>query len=109
MEGKQVKACSLCGETNHNKRTCPQKPIEDTSVRENYIEEEITISPKKDIFINDLLDRESYDIPSGIFETWLHTYRPCPLREVRYVIDKGLSKDSILLYLKLSKDIDIYY
>ena len=110
MEGKQIKACSLCGETDHNKRTCPQKPIDDIFVRKDtYITEEIDINPKKEYLIRDLVDREAYDINEDLFRNWLILKRPIQLKEVRYVIDKGLNKGSILLYLKLAKDIDNYY
>ena len=110
------KKCSLCGETDHNKRTCPQKPIEDTFIREDYIEEAIDVSPKKEVFINDLLDRESYDIPCDLFKHWLNNRntslnnrKPCQLKEVRYVLDKGLNKESVKLYLELVSDIEDLY
>jgi len=110
MEGKKSMKCSLCGEGDHNKRTCPQKTIEDTFIREcNYIEESIEINPKKELFIQDLLDRDAYDIEADIFEVWLHNNRPCKLKEVRYTMDKGLNKDSVILYLRIVKDINIYY
>jgi len=113
MEGKKVIKCSLCGETTHNKRTCPQKPIDDIFKRdgtsEEYIEESVTILPRKDILINDLLDKQAYDIDSDIFEVWLHTKRPCLLKEVKYTMDTGLNKESVMLYLRIVGDIDAYY
>jgi len=110
MEAKKIIKCSLCGETDHNKRTCPQKPIEDTFIREgDYVEESIEINLKKTLFIQDLLDREAYDIETDIFEVWLHNNRPCKLKEVRYVMDKGLNKDTVILYIRSVKDINIYY
>ena len=53
-----AKHCSLCGGIGHNKRSCPTKEIDDTSVRtqanavDNAVDsdsdfEEITISEKK--------------------------------------------------------------
>ena len=116
MESKKLIKCSLCGEIDHNKRTCPLKPIEDTTIRgynrpkgENYIEEEIEISSKKEYLILDLLDKESYDINTDLFKHWLQFRRPIQLKELRYVMDKGLSKDSIKLYIELANDIDSYY
>jgi hypothetical protein len=110
MEGKPIKTCSLCGETDHNKRTCPQKHIEDTFVREEtYITEEVIINPKKESLIQDLLDRDAYDIDEDLFLDWLHLRRPIKLKELRYTMDRGLTKNSIQLYLKLAKDIDDYY
>ena len=40
---KRSYRCSQCGEKDHNKRTCPHKPIEDTFIREDdtYVIEEI--------------------------------------------------------------------
>jgi len=108
MEGKKVKSCSICGETTHNRRTCPQKPIDDIFVRENE-QEVIDISDNKKALIRHLLERESYEIEPDIFEIWLHNNRPCPLKEVRYVMDKGLNKDSIMLYLRIAGSIDSYY
>ena len=125
MDKKQNK-CSLCGDITHNKRTCPTKPIEDTFVRgdfkkygggeskvestkEEYIEEKIHISPKKEQFIADLAKREEWDIEPSIFKMWLFTRRPCPLKEVRYVMDQGFSKPSIQLYLDICTDINELY
>lgn len=104
---KKKTTCSICGKIGHNKTTCPNKPIEDT--RETYIEEEIIIEPRKDKLILDLLDRESYDIKGSIFKQWLFNKRPCKLKEVRYILDKGLHTESIKLYLELINDINEYY
>jgi len=111
MDSKKVIKCSLCSETTHNKRTCPHKPIDDTFIRNDgeYIEESVTITPNKDILIKDLLDKQSYDIGSDIFEIWLHNNRPCLLKEIKYTMDRGLSNDSIMLYLRIIADIDTYY
>jgi len=116
MESKKAIRCSLCGAMDHNKRTCPQKHIEDTFARGDnrlkqcdYIEEEIEINSKKESFIRDLLDKESYDITNDLFKNWLQSRRPIQLKELRYVMDKGLSKDSIKLYLELANEIDSYY
>jgi len=109
MERKRQIQCSLCGETDHNKRSCPKKPIEDTYVKDNnYITEEVIIHPKKDHFIRDLLDRDAYDIEIDLFRYWLQD-RPILLKELKYVIDKGLSNDSLKLYIELAKDINSYY
>ena len=108
MEGKHH--CSICGENDHNKRTCPNKPISDVSIkRDSFINEEITISKKKEQFINDLLDKESYDIPSDIFLHWIHIKRPIKLAEIQYVMNCGLNNDSIKLYLNVVESIDELY
>jgi len=116
MEGKKLIKCSLCGETTHNKRTCPRKPIDNTFMKddnndnkEEYVVESITILPKRSILIKDLLDKQDYDINSDIFEAWLHSSRSCPLKEIKYTMDKGLNKESIMLYLRIVGDIDSYY
>ena len=109
---KRIMRCSICQSTEHNKTTCPKRLINDTFIREeeqDYIEETIEISDNKEALIKHLLERESYEIETDIFEVWLHNDRPCPLKEVKYVIDKKLNKDSIMLYLRIVKDIDIYY
>ncbi len=108
MEGKHH--CSICGENSHNKRTCPKKPISDISLkRESFINEEITISKKKERFISDLLDKEAYDIPDDIFLHWIHIKRPIKLAEIQYVMNCGLNKDSIKLYLNVVESIDELY
>ena len=111
MEGKKSMKCSLCGENDHNKWTCPQKPIEDTFIREDdtYVTEEIIINPKRELLIRDLLDSESYDIDNDLFRYWIQVKRPIQLKELKYVMDTGLSRDSLKLYLELSHDIDSYY
>ena len=101
--------CSICGKTDHNKRTCPCKPISDISRNELYIQEEISISTKKENFINDLLDKEAYSISDKIFMLWLKNKKPIKQSEVKYVCNKGLNIDSIKLYLEVIKDIDSYY
>jgi len=112
-----MKACSICKSTEHNKRTCPQR-IKDTSFRVNngangangeYTEESIMIDPKREVLIKHLLDREAYEIESDTFEVWLHNNRPCHLGEVKHVMDRGLSRESIMMYLRIAGDIDTYY
>tara|TARA_Y100000768_G_scaffold305175_1_gene239081 strand:+ start:1617 stop:1970 length:354 start_codon:yes stop_codon:yes gene_type:complete len=107
----RITRCGICQSTEHNRRTCPQRIINDTFVREEqeYIEETIEISDNKEALIRHLLERESYEIEPDIFEVWLHNNRPCPLKEVKYVIDKGLNKDSIMLYLRIVGALDSYY
>lgn len=104
---KKKTTCSICGKLGHNKSTCPNKPIKD--IRETYIEEEIIIEPKKEQLILDLLDKESYDISGSIFKLWLINKRPCKLKEVRYILDKGLHTESIKLYLEVIKDVNEFY
>ena len=109
---KKMKTCSICKSNDHNRRTCPQRVIEDTSLRrdtEEYTEECITIDPKREALIKNLLDREAYEIEPDIFEVWLHNNRPCHLREIRHLMDRKLNKDSIMLYLRLLNDLDEYY
>ena len=123
MEGekptKMTRKCSTCGESGHNSRSCPQKQIDDTFVRGNtierdnteyeYVEETISENPKRDSLILHLLDRQAYGIEPDIFEVWLHNDRPCQLKDVKYIMNRNLNKDSILLYLRILKDIDILY
>ena len=109
MEDKKIKKCSLCDVVGHNIRTCPLKPIDDTFVRDDYIHEEVVINPKKEIFIKDLLDRDAYDISKDLFRYWLKLGRPIQLKELKYVMDRGLSNDSIKLYIELANDIDELY
>ena len=121
---KKITRCSLCGEINHNKRTCPNRTIEDTrsivedprsivedprSTDEEYITEKVDISDKKDKFMKDLLEREAYDIHPLVFTMWLKTKRPIQLKELKYVQEKGLNRDSLNLYLDLVSMIDEYY
>ena len=105
---KKIKKCSYCGETGHNKRSCPQKPIEDTEKikKRSHTIEEITISDSREQLISDLLDRQSYDIPIDIFTLWYPQKTTCKQKEIRYTLDRGLNKDSIRLYLDLVKDLD---
>jgi len=91
-------------------RTCPQRIIEDTFVREP--EEDpwtVDISSKKERLINDLQDKESYNLDNELFMSWLQLKKPIPLKEIRYTLDKGLLKPSVVLYMNLIKDIDEYY
>jgi hypothetical protein len=122
---RKNKSCSLCGQQGHNKRSCPQKPVDDTFVRDSseqsetvqsetvqseyiVVEETITTSPKEDILISLLLECQGYGIEPDTFEVWLRNYRPCPLKNVKYTLDKGISKDYIVAYLRVLHDIDIY-
>ena len=112
MEETRKKKCSLCGERGHNKQTCPRKPIDDIDVRDtknDFIEEEVIIEPVKERLIGDLLDREAYDIQVSLFKCWLIHKRPCPLKEIRTVVDKGLHTDSVKLYIELVSDINEFY
>ena len=111
--------CSICGKTDHNKRTCPQRPIEDIramndktmddKATEEYITEKVVISDKKELFMKDLEERESYEIHPQLFTMWLMSKRPIQLKELRYVYDKGFSSDSLQLYLDLVNMIEDYY
>jgi len=125
MEGKKIRVCGQCGESGHDKRTCPQKEVDDTSLREvddtslrevddtslrevneEYIEESITIDPKREVLIKLLLDREAYEISTDVFEMWLINKRPCNLKEVKHLMDRNLNTDSIIFYLRMLEGID---
>ena len=112
-QSSRITRCSICQSTEHNKRTCPQNPIEDTFVREPEEEPEeyvtVDISPKKDRLIKDLQDKESYTLDNELFMNWLQLKKPVPLKELRYTLDQGLQKPSVILYMTLIKDIDEYY
>ena len=115
MESKK-RVCSICGETGHNKRSCPKIPIEDTfdpldgqPVEEEVIEERIELSKKRELLISDLLDRQSYDIPIDIFKLWLPKRTCCRQNEVKHILNMGLNKDSVILYLELAELVDELY
>ena len=115
MESKK-RVCSICGETGHNKRSCPKVPIEDTfdpldgqPVEEEVIEERIELSKKRELLISDLLDRQSYDIPIDIFKLWLPKRTCCKQNEVKHILNMGLNKDSVILYLELAELVEELY
>jgi hypothetical protein len=102
---KKITKCSFCGEKGHNKRSCPQKPIDDISridsTNDEIIEETISISQNKETIIDDLVERQAYDIPIDIFLVWYQYKKECKLKEIRYIMDRGLNKDSITAYLTI--------
>lgn len=115
MESKK-RVCSICGEAGHNKRSCPKIPIEDTfdpicgqPVEEEVIEERIELSKKRELLISDLLDRQSYDIPVDIFKLWLPKRTCCKQNEVKHILNMGLNKDSVILYLELAELVEELY
>ena len=111
ISDKKKTTCSICGESGHNKRSCPKKPIEDITqegVSEVVTEERVIISLPKERFIDDLLDRQAYDIPIDIFTLWVRQ-RVCQQKEIRYALDRGLNKDSVRLYINLLEDVDELY
>ena len=115
MESKK-RVCSICGEAGHNKRSCPKIPIEDTfdplnrlPVEEEVIEERIELSKKRELLISDLLDRQSYDIPIDIFKLWLPKRTCCKQNEVKHILNMGLNKDSVILYLELAELVEELY
>ena len=111
MESKKI-VCSICGESGHNKRSCPKIPIEDTFVpqpEEDIIEERIELSKKRELLISDLLDRQSYDIPADIFKLWLPNRTCCRQNEVKHILNMGLTKESVVLYLDLAELVEELY
>ena len=109
MEYKK-RVCSICGETGHNKRSCPKIPIKDTfDPEEEVIEERIELSKKRELLISDLLDRQSYDIPIDIFKIWLPKKTCCRQNEVKHILNMGLNKDSVILYLELAELVEELY
>ena len=109
MESKK-RVCSICGETGHNKRSCPKIPIEDTfDPEQEVIEERIELSKKREFLISDLLDRQSYDIPIDIFKLWLSKRNCCRQNEVKHILNMGLNKDSVILYLELAELVEELY
>ena len=40
---------------------------------------------------------------------WLKLKRPVKQAEIQYILNKGLNKDSVELYLKIINDIEGYY
>jgi hypothetical protein len=111
MESKK-RVCSICGETGHNKRSCPKIPIEDTFNPlggDEVIEERIELSKKRELLISDLLDRQSYDIPIDIFKLWLPKRTCCKQNEVKHILNMGLNKNSVILYLDLAELVEELY
>ena len=109
MESKK-RVCSNCGEAGHNKRSCPEIPIEDTfDPGLEFIEERIELSKKRELLISDLLDRQSYDIPIDIFKLWLPKRTCCRQNEVKHILNMGLNKDSVILYLELAELVEDLY
>lgn len=111
--------CSNCNQPGHNRLTCPMKKISDMrqEMRQEMsdkqskeeINEEITLDPKREQLIQDLIEKEEYSIPTTVFRDWLSYRRLCKLSEVRYLLDKQLNRDSLLLYFQTLESIDEYY
>ena len=111
-----TKHCSLCGGIGHNKRSCPTKEIDDTSVRTqaNAVDndsdyEEITISEKKLNLIKDLKIAQDYSIKGDVFVYWLQKNKSCSLKEVKICMDDGLNPEYTKLFIDCTKDFDEYY
>ena len=117
-----TKHCSLCGGIGHNKRSCPTKEIDDTSVRTQANEvdnggnissdsdyEEITISEKKMNLIKDLKIAQDYSIKGDVFVYWLQKDKSCSLKEVKICMDDGLNPEYTKLFIDCTKDFDEYY
>ena len=115
-----AKHCSLCGGIGHNKRSCPTKEIDDTSVRtqanavDNALDndsdyEEITISEKKMNLIKDLKIAQDYSIKGDVFVYWLQKNKSCSLKEVKICMDDGLNLEYTKLFIDCTKDFDEYY
>lgn len=114
MDSKK-RVCSICGEAGHNKRSCPKIPIDDTvdEIHLDYpgevIEERIELSKKRELLISDLLDRQSYDIPVDIFKLWVPKRTCCRQNEVKHILNMGLTKESVKLYLELAELVEDLY
>ena len=69
----RITRCGICQSTEHNRRTCPQRLINDTFIREeqDYIEETIEISDNKEALIKHLLEREALLLGSQICRSYL--------------------------------------
>ena len=117
---KSTKHCSLCGGIGHNKRSCPTKEIDDTSIRtqanevDNAVDsdsdyEEITISEKKMNLIKDLKIAQDYSIKGDVFVYWLQKNKSCSLKEVKICMDDGLNPEYTKLFIDCTKDFDEYY
>ena len=129
---KSTKHCSLCGGIGHNKRSCPTKEIDDTSVRtqSNAVDnaednaednggnnssdsdsdyEEISISEKKMNLIKDLKIAQDYSIKGDVFVYWLQKNKSCSLKEVKICMDDGLNPEYTKLFIDCTKDFDEYY
>ena len=125
---KSTKHCSLCGGIGHNKRSCPTKEIDDTSVRTqaNAVDnaedngennssdsdsdyEEISISEKKMNLIKDLKIAQDYSIKGDVFVYWLQKNKSCSLKEVKICMDDGLNPEYTKLFIDCTKDFDEYY
>ena len=123
-----TKHCSLCGGIGHNKRSCPTKEIDDTSVRtqanavDNAVDngennsydsdsdyEEISISEKKMNLIKDLKIAQDYSIKGDVFVYWLQKNKSCSLKEVKICMDDGLNPEYTKLFIDCTKDFDEYY
>ena len=123
-----AKHCSLCGGIGHNKRSCPTKEIDDTSVRTqaNAVDnaedngennssdcdsdyEEISISEKKMNLIKDLKIAQDYSIKGDVFVYWLQKNKSCSLKEVKICMDDGLNPEYTKLFIDCTKDFDEYY
>ena len=111
----KIRSCSLCGQQGHNKRSCPQKTVDDTFVRDSseqseYIEvvESVSTTSKEDILISLLLEGQEYGIDPDIFVTWFTMGRPCPLKNIKHTMNQGISKYYMTVYLKLISFDDTY-
>ena len=120
MDKVKTKHCSLCGNIGHNKRSCPTKEIDDTSIRtqanavDNTVDndsdyEEITISEKKMNLIKDLKIAQDYSIKGDVFVYWLQKNKSCSLKEVKICMDDGLNPEYTKLFIDCTKDFDEYY
>jgi hypothetical protein len=112
---RKNKSCSICGQQGHNKRSCPQKPIDDTFVRGSSeqseyieIEESVSTTSNEDILIALLVEGQEYGIDPDIFVTWYTMGRPCPLKNIKHTMNQGISKYYMTVYLKLISFDDTY-
>lgn len=112
---KQAKHCAICGETTHNRRTCPNKLIKDTSpirLEESsdiFCEETLQLSNKRDKLIDDIHALQQYEINPTIGELWIKQKRIIDIKELKHIIDRGIHIDYIALYMDIVEDIEDLY
>ena len=111
----KVKSCSICKGPGHNKQTCPNKKIDDISSRKmtegetrGETSEEIDIEEERVHLLQHLKRAQDYKIDPDITYYWLSIGRPCNLNQIRLGMDQGLTKDYLQLFIRCTKELDMY-